>query len=712
MTTVSEEREDRALVWLCERQEAGDSDRAIAQLLGCNNRLVSRGKPNARRAGITRGLRRYIEAYLDGGEAGEQAAERWEYLGVECSTADGTEAADADKTVSASIGRTTECVEAQTETDRDALQSNDPARPQARGADASGSADVALLEAGGRTDAAESPEVAAETAQPPPAAELTDQEDFSPIGADKAEEQTAVECVGGVACTPASAAPSPQTSRRTPARAPEDIAAEWRKLYVQNTPRQRQHEERRKRQTRQRQAEGIKEIRAARTVSELVRLWAHAWQEPLAPLYPIAADGASSPDDETMLPFKLRALAELMETPLLKELPWNVGLNAAETMTRRNVTFLSLPRGMIGDAGYLLVSGAPVNYEDATMKEFALTPGNKMLGCGYTAAQLRSGINPDRRMRRYAYSEHKGRPGMIGIRFSDVIPDKPYPDEDWFFGSRGWIRERDGKWFPSRAEIIARWRHARALYECWNARERRNPWHIRLQQAMTELELLLLLDEYAMTFDKHILGNARWPASTRGGFETYSREMTLEANKGRLKRRFRRARRRRVLRKAALWLSGGWLFVLLVKRMRRDFAVNIEKENRQKEAERRRELPSLHYTVMPSLYGAKEEQRFLTRIVSWLLYRRYSELDGSVCGERDWTATDPPMTPEYMTPHPRAGRIPSEAFHRRFRHHEYEIDYQPPPVPPERVSAVRRIGRAVRRGFSALRFGSGQKPSQ
>lgn len=300
------------------------------------------------------------------------------------------------------------------------------------------------------------------------------------------------------------------------------------------------------------------------------------------------------------------------------------------------------------------------------------------------------------------------------MRFNDVIPDEPYPDEDWFFGSRGWIRESDGKWFPSRGEIIARWRHARALYESWDARKRANPWNIWLQQATNELELLLLFDEYAMTFDKYILGNARWPASTRGAYETYSRRDRLKANKERLKRRHKRQRRRRWLNRAALWVSGGWLFVYLVRQLRRDFAVYIEKEDRPQGAEWRREilnalrkwhlydrtdpearLPVLRHTVLPGLYKVKYEQRFLTRMASWLLYRRYSELDGSVCGETGWTATDPPMTADYMTPHPRTGYQPSEAFRRRFRHHEYEIGYQPPTEPDERVSIFKRIARVV-----------------
>ena len=702
------EQEDRALAWLRERQEAKVSDRAIAGLLGCNHSTVSRGKPNEQRAGITRGLRGYIEAYLDGDatvDGVDTATESYGVAGL---------AKEADKDVSVFIGDTTDRDEPAPQT-----SGTEASAPQASAVDGSKGdgaveAEEQQYEEDDTADAvagdAEAPEqqhgVCGDAEQEPDVS--------SSNGADGAVRQLVAETDS-----------SPVRQDAPLARTPKQVVDEWMNADVRDTPRVRQREDYLLRRQRQRQAEGIKEIAAANSVSELVRIWAYAHEEPLAALYPVVAEGADpEADAETIARFRFVALAALMEAPVLKELPWNVALNAAETMTRRKVTPLSLPFGFKrrGDAGYLLVSGAPVIYEDAGAKALAFTPGAAVLKSGYTAAELRFGVNPDHRMRRYAHPEHKGRPRMIGVRFSDVITDEPYPDELWFFGSRGWISERSGKWRPSRGEIIARWRYIRSLYEGWNAQERASPWHIWLQQAVTELELVLLSDEYAMTFDKYILGRARWPASTRGGFETYSREMRLDANTGRLKRRYRRARRRRILRRAALWISVGWLFASVVRRVRRDSAVYIEKENRPKGAERRRELlnalrkwrlydksdpnarlPVLRYGVMPALYGPKEEQRFLTRIVGWLLYRRHSELDGSVCGERDWTVTDPPMTPEYMTPHSRTGYIPSEAYHKQFRHHEYEIGYQPPVSPPERVSIFRRMGSAIRRCSSALR---------
>lgn len=193
------------------------------------------------------------------------------------------------------------------------------------------------------------------------------------------------------------------------ARTREDIVAEWLRK-TENTPRKQQREEYLLRRKRQRQTEGIREIASADSALELVRLWAEGRGEPLASLYPAAPEGVSKhnalkPDSDALMPLRLLALSAMMGKPVLKVLPWRVALNAAETMTRRDVTFMSLPRAMHGDAAYLLVSGAPVDYADAKMEEFAFTPGSARLECGYTAAELRFGVNPDHRMQRYAYPE-------------------------------------------------------------------------------------------------------------------------------------------------------------------------------------------------------------------------------------------------------------------------------------------------------------------
>ena len=217
-------------------------------------------------------------------------------------------------------------------------------------------------------------------------------------------------------------------------------------------------------------------------------------------------------------------------------------------------------------------------------------------------------------MRRYARDEHRGRPTLIGMRFSDVIPEKPYPDEDWFFGSTGWT-DGNGAWRPGRAELIARWRHVGSLCEDWGAARPTTLWQYALAREKTALELTLLSPEYGMTFDRDILGDARWPTSTRLGHQTQSRMLLLKGYNqaiGRLRRR-------------------GMLSSLLLC------------------------LPRLALRAMDRLLRAPSPA-----------------LDGSVCGKRVWRASDPPMTPDYLTPHPVSGYEPSGAFRLRFRHHEFE----------------------------------------
>ena len=219
-----------------------------------------------------------------------------------------------------------------------------------------------------------------------------------------------------------------------------------------------------------------------------------------------------------------------------------------------------------------------------------------------------------------------------------------------------------------------------------------------------------------------ILGEARWPTSTRLGHETQSRLLRVEANG----REASSLRRRRLLSTLLLWLPRLPLRGLgkLVFALRRDFAVYVEERDKPKGSARRRELlsallmrpmydrahppaklPRIRETIMPALYGSVSEQRLPTKIVSWLLYRRYSGLDGSVCGLSDWTAADPPMTPEYMTPNPASGYVPSRPYRLRFRPHEFEPGYRAP-APHERsrswlAKALRNVRHLVDRKRAA-----------
>ena len=347
---------------------------------------------------------------------------------------------------------------------------------------------------------------------------------------------------------------------------------------------------------------------------------------PLAPYH--TYPGRATPDE-----LKTYALALLSGVPVLKELSLDAAESAARAAIKGEVSLLDPPPLLYGDAVLLLAMRADASYRDAGAREVAFAPAGRLYACGLRAEELRDGITIEERMRRYYCDEHRDRPRLIGLRFSDVIPEGPYPDEDFFFGSDGWV-DADGEWRPGRAELIARWRHVGRLYDDWQADRPTTLWQYALSSEKAELELTLLTPEYAMTFDRDILGDARWPTSTRLGHETQARLLLLRGND----QDIGRLRRHRTLSRLLLWLP-----------------------------------------------------RLALRGIDRLLRAPPPVLDGSVCGKRDWKALDPPLTPDYTTPNPVSGYVPSRAFRLRFRRHEFERVWAPPPpdaTPPRRISEV------------------------
>ena len=429
-------------------------------------------------------------------------------------------------------------------------------------------------------------------------------------------------------------------------------------------------------------------------------------------LYPRAA---------TLDELKIHAIALLLGIPVLKELPLDIAANAARAVLDGEASLLNPPAGVYGDALVLLLTRAEAHYWDPGAREVAIAHAGRLYPCGLSAEDIRDGVLIEDRMRRYACDHHFNRPLMIGTRFSDVILAEAYRHEDWFFGSSGWVDE-DGVSRPSRGEIIAGWRHVSGLCDAWGNEDPATPWQLALNEQKLSLEVILLGPGYGMTFARDILGEARWPTSTRMGQQT---QVGLSLMKE-LSRSVQKLRRHRRLRALLLWLPRLPLRGLrkLVFVLRRDLAVYVEKQDRPKGKERLRQLLSLFFMrppydkenppatppriregIMPALYEPVSDQRWPTKIVSWLLYRRHSDLDGSVCGLSDWTAADPPMTPEYMTPNPRSGYVPSRAFRLRFRAHEFEPGYRAP-APREQsrrwlAKALRGVGRLVGRRVAA-----------
>ena len=392
------------------------------------------------------------------------------------------------------------------------------------------------------------------------------------------------------------------------------------------------------------------------------------------------------PRPATLEELKTYTVALLLRTPVLKELPLAVAIGAARAVLSGEASLLNPPPGVYGDALALLLTQGEAHYWDEGAREVALSAAEKVFACGLSAEEIRGGVGIEDRMRRYACDDHWDRPLMIGTIFSDVIYEKALPDEDWRYGSPGWADE-DGVWQPGRAELIALWRHVSSLCEDWSAGQLETPWQHALIRKRTDLEVMLLSESYGMTFASDIQGEARWPTSTRLGFQTQVRLSGQEANHLMARKQFRR----RPLRTLLLWplrlplRALSWLVFIL----RRDLAVYEEDTPAG--------LPRIRETLMPGLYKSLSEQRWPTKIVSWMLYRRHSNLDGSVSGRRDWTVTDPPMTADYMTPNPVSGYVPSRAFRLRFRSHEFESGFRAPlPGPPSR-HWIARATQAARR---------------
>ncbi len=320
------------------------------------------------------------------------------------------------------------------------------------------------------------------------------------------------------------------------------------------------------------------------------------------------------PTEATLDELKTQALSLLSGVPVVGELSLGAAVSAARAVLIGEVSLLEPPLLLHGDAVLLLVMRARASYSDLGAREVAFAPAARRYACGLLAEELRDGVTIEERMRRYARNDHRDRPTLIGMRFSDVIPEKPYPDEDWFFGSTGWT-DGNGAWRPALAELIARWRHVGSLCEDWRAERPTTRWQYALAAEKTAIELILLSPEYGMTFDRDILGDARWPTSTRLGHQTQSRLLLLRG----YDQAIGRLRRRRMLSSVLLWLP-----------------------------------------------------RLALRVIDRLLRAPSPALDGSVCGERARKAADPPLSPDYTTPNPVSGHVPSRAFRLRFRRHEFE----------------------------------------
>ena len=283
-------------------------------------------------------------------------------------------------------------------------------------------------------------------------------------------------------------------------------------------------------------------------------------------------------------------LAEVVGAPVLAELPMEAALSGARALARGWQWVRDpAPIGLHGDALFYLHTREEVCFADEGAKRVAFAPDTEVFECGLTAAELRYGVHPHQRQKRYAVERHGDRPLLIGIRMAALVPEEPYPDEKWFFGSEGSVL--DGERLPSAAELIASRRKLLVLSDSFpedGSGKRLTPWQLALMNERMRVELRMVSSHYALTIGEHVDGARTWAPSTRLGIETRWRHAEIEANEAAIRLELRTRRRRAVL----LWLPH-----LALKRLRTTSK---------------------------------------------------SDLDGAVCGDREWSVAAPPWSEEYL----------------------------------------------------------------
>lgn len=310
-----------------------------------------------------------------------------------------------------------------------------------------------------------------------------------------------------------------------------------------------------------------------------------------------AEGGGADGRDTLSLPGKIddaetpAELAELVDAPVLAELQLEAARAGARALARGWRWIRDpAPAGLHGDALYYLHTREEVSFADVGAKRVAFAPDTQMFECGLTGAELRYGVHPHQRQKRYAVDRHEDRGLLIGIRMSALVPEKPYPDEKWFFGSVGSVV--DGERQASAAEIIAARRRLLVLSDSFSENSTGRPptpWQLALRNEQMRLELLMVNSRYALTMGEHVNGDRTWAPSTRLGIETRWREADIQLNEAAIQHELRRRRRLKIL----LWLPR-----LILRRLRSP---------------------------------------------------RKGEVNGAVSGAKNWSVSAPPWSEEYLT---------------------------------------------------------------
>ena len=208
------------------------------------------------------------------------------------------------------------------------------------------------------------------------------------------------------------------------------------------------------------------------------------------------------------------------------------------------------PAGLHGDALILLVDGRPARYADEGAKAVAFAPNDEWEDLAdHSALQMRYSVRIKQRQQRYACESHTDRPLWIGYRASDQMPEHPYRDGDWYFGSLG-FRDKNGEWLPSIAHLLAWWYRIRAVRDAFagtDAERLNSPFWNHIERMRLSLEYEFLGDEYALTLP-HYGGGLTLARPTRMRERRWMKRRLTELDKliakGLRRNLWRRIRRR------------------------------------------------------------------------------------------------------------------------------------------------------------------------
>lgn len=233
----------------------------------------------------------------------------------------------------------------------------------------------------------------------------------------------------------------------------------------------------------------------------------------------------------------------------------------------------------------------------------------------------------------------------IGIRMASLVPERPYPDEKWFFGSSEGTGDSES--LPSAADVIVARRKMLSMVSSFpegSAGKTLTPWQLALANEQIRVELLMVNERYGLTMGEHVDGDRTWPPSTRLGIETRWRNAQIARNEAEIRQTLRRRR----LKAALLWLPRlpGRLARRIIFELRSGLAeygppepVDPDDPGKGMRCPRVREtvLSSLHEPEMAGNDG------LVTRLLKLLIYPHDHELDGGICGEKDWKAENPTL---------------------------------------------------------------------